>query len=289
MFLSSGSKSNKDEVHGCNDQISSRRSRSSHEESHSENDCECITACEEPGCIDDGSDYSNEGTVCFDDSSDFDYNSDAENESFEIAQPKHTRTLAEDLLVFMVIFNLPIRAQEYLLRMLFKHGVDVPQSVYHLKKDIVKPDILKTTVTRGHLAYLSIKENLKFAFDNVFDYLTPKNGTEIYLRLKVNIDGLSLFKSSRLNLWPITVQINDIKTPFPIALFCGRGKPVLSEYVQKLCEEIEELKSNVFSYSPIKTFVSFCNKYFLSVMPRHALLFRASKAIVGIMGVVTVE
>lgn len=45
--------------------------------------------------------------------------------------------------------------------------------------------------------------------------------------MQFNVDGLPLFKSSRLQLWSIlaTVNVDHTGSPFPVGLFCGNSKP----------------------------------------------------------------
>ena len=65
----------------------------------------------------------------------------------------------------------------------------------------------------------------------------------------MNIDGLPLFKSSNKNLWPILACIVENKNtntiPFPIALFCGNGKPSnCTDFLRDFLIEYKELNEN---------------------------------------------
>lgn len=58
--------------------------------------------------------------------------------------------------------------------------------------------------------------------------------------VNVNIDGLPLFKSSNISLWPILGLITNQRdsTPFPIAIFSGKGKPInCSEFLDDFLKE----------------------------------------------------
>nr|XP_047123765.1 uncharacterized protein LOC105850703 [Hydra vulgaris] len=81
--------------------------------------------------------------------------------------------------------------------------------------------------------------------DGMFVYLGICNGLtkqlEAYdvshltcLVLDFNVDGLPLFKSSNINVWPILCSINNIpvNNPFIVAMFCGSGKPPVHEYLK---------------------------------------------------------
>ena len=58
----------------------------------------------------------------------------------------------------------------------------------------------------------------------------------------VNIDGLPLFKSSSLQLWPVLIRFSSFK-PVPVALYCGYKKPDMGEYLAEFVGEIEKLLS----------------------------------------------
>lgn len=66
------------------------------------------------------------------------------------------------------------------------------------------------------------------------------------LKLQLNFDGIPLFHSNAVQLWPILGIIQDFKgrKPFVIALFCGRSKPkCLNEYLKDLVAEMRSLGS----------------------------------------------
>lgn len=59
--------------------------------------------------------------------------------------------------------------------------------------------------------------------------------------LDVNIDGLPIFKSSKLQFWPILVKFNYFN-PFIVALYCGESKPEpLDDYFRDFLEEFMNL------------------------------------------------
>ena len=65
------------------------------------------------------------------------------------------------------------------------------------------------------------------------------------IKICINVDGLPLFKSSNISLWPILGLINECdKIPFPIALFCGSGKPNdCSGFLRDFIEEYNKLNT----------------------------------------------
>ena len=69
--------------------------------------------------------------------------------------------------------------------------------------------------------------------------------------VQINIDGLPLFKSSNVQLWPILGRIdNPIQgEPFIIGLFCGRSKPVhVEEYLRDFITEMQALENDGFQF-----------------------------------------
>ncbi|KAJ8929887.1 hypothetical protein NQ314_017381 [Rhamnusium bicolor] len=63
------------------------------------------------------------------------------------------------------------------------------------------------------------------------------------LEIAFNIDGIPLFKSSSLQLWPILAQIKNIKSsPFAVGIFCGKTKPYpLQVYLEDFLKEFNSL------------------------------------------------
>lgn len=69
------------------------------------------------------------------------------------------------------------------------------------------------------------------------------------LCISFNIDGVSLFKSTNVQLWPILCSVKGFK-PFVVALFCGTSKPdSLGNYLSDFKNELCELKRNCVSYN----------------------------------------
>lgn len=65
------------------------------------------------------------------------------------------------------------------------------------------------------------------------------------LHLQVNVDGLPLFKSSSLSLWPILGMLKNVsRHVFPIALFCGKQKPPLDAYLKDFVSDCQNLCEN---------------------------------------------
>jgi hypothetical protein len=154
-------------------------------------------------------------------------------------------SLSEELLIFFVMFNLPKSAMSYLLQLLVRHKIDVPSSVYLLTKvkRNIKWDILD--IDKGQFGTLSLKDTIVYCLQN--GLLVIDSGLQqMALNIKINVDGLPLFKSSLVSLWPILCSIGNVARPLPLGLFCGIGKPDLDVFLRSLCAELDELMTTGF-------------------------------------------
>ena len=67
------------------------------------------------------------------------------------------------------------------------------------------------------------------------------------LTLQFNIDGLPLFKSSRLQFWPILaiLKCDYPKSPFIVGIFCGLSKPkCVVEYLKQFVRDLKNVLAN---------------------------------------------
>ena len=166
-------------------------------------------------------------------------------ESFEEPDEKKKLNLTEELLLFMMLFNISKRVMTHLLIVLNAHGVAVPRSVYLLKLTCNMNSFkFVTDLRNASIAYCSVMENIKYCIEKGF--LNLKRCVNL-LTIHVNVDGLPLFKSSNLNLWPIlmTIKESSYPKPLPIAMYCGLGKPKLIDFLSKLVSEVEKLKTDI--------------------------------------------
>lgn len=65
------------------------------------------------------------------------------------------------------------------------------------------------------------------------------------LAVQFHIDDLPLFKSSKLQFWPILalLKCNYIKSPFIVCVFCGISKPNVFEYLQHFVKDLGDVHS----------------------------------------------
>ena len=69
------------------------------------------------------------------------------------------------------------------------------------------------------------------------------------ISLNVNVDGLPLFKSSNIQVWPILCMFGKLP-PFIVAIFVGSGKPSeLGDYLNDFLVEYDKLIESGFRYN----------------------------------------
>jgi hypothetical protein len=73
------------------------------------------------------------------------------------------------------------------------------------------------------------------------------------LQLSFNVDGLPLFSSSPLSIWPILCVIANIKDskPFPVALFCGSQKPVDLDFTLDFISELKTIMQSGLEFNGV--------------------------------------
>lgn len=111
--------------------------------------------------------------------------------------------------------------------------------------------LLQTTNTtktrdmgRGSYCYLGLKQAILSIMEK-----HPSVSVQDILCLQLNIDGLPLFKSSSLSLWPILGVLKGVcSTIFAIAIFCGVEKPPLDDFLNDFASEFEELCRDGISF-----------------------------------------
>ncbi|KAK0155406.1 hypothetical protein N1851_002204 [Merluccius polli] len=133
--------------------------------------------------------------------------------------------IGESLRNWALTFGVSLVALTALLGLLRLHHPDLPKDAR----------TLPSLRLRSHIT-LKKNEKLHQAFESF------ENGCTF--KLQINIDGLPLFKSSGIQVWPILGCLLGfpIKEPVVIALFCGPQKPKPAE---DFVSELKELESGI--------------------------------------------
>ena len=100
-------------------------------------------------------------------------------------------------------------------------------------------------IAGGSYCHSGLKTCIQSVLSSEIEYL---NGINI-LTLHVNIDGLPIFNSSNVHVWPILGIIKEVphSEPFVIGIYSGKKKPSDTEaYLEMLLEEILILHTEGF-------------------------------------------
>lgn len=87
---------------------------------------------------------------------------------------------------------------------------------------------------------------LKNCLENYFEDLNQTKN----IHLNFNIDGLPVYKSSKIQFWPILFSIHDIQHFYPmvVGMYCGESKPPSAEeFLRPFVNELKEIVQNGIS------------------------------------------
>lgn len=128
------------------------------------------------------------------------------------------RPLGENIGVWAAQLGIARDNVTELLKILREKGVDVPADARTVLK--TPRSVSDSEVSGGRYGYLGIKYGLirllgskPWLFSNIET-----------IELQCNIDGIPVFKSSSLSLWPILCKFSEC--PFLVAIWAGEKSPV---------------------------------------------------------------
>lgn len=146
-----------------------------------------------------------------------------------------------DLQQWSLRHNVTHSALSDLLKLLQPVVPDLPLDARSLM--CTPRNIQYSTMENGLYHYIGIQKHL------------PQNVCS--LQLLIHVDGLPLYKSSKKEFWTILGCIQRTQSPFPIAIFGGKGKPALQDFLSPLVDELLLLsKDNVID---IKKTIFLCD------------------------------
>jgi hypothetical protein len=126
-------------------------------------------------------------------------------------------------------------AVDKLLKLLHPHHPDLPLTA-------------RTLLNSGQHSFVIRKIGIDAYIHFGLKYNLLKLGGELsnissdILQLQVNIDGLPLFRSSPVQLWPILGRVVGMGSPFLIGVFCGKSKPTdIDSFLQDFIAEVIQL------------------------------------------------
>ena len=158
-------------------------------------------------------------------------------------------SIGDQLIDWAVEYNVPLTALGKLLKILNQHNVDVPLDGRTLLKTPRSGTLNISNKSGGKYIYFGVEDNLKrvLAQKSINSYAS--------IELSFNIDGLPVYKSRNISVWPVQgciANITDISNKvFLVALYCGTHKPVNCEFLDDFIDELNTLAQAGFDGVPV--------------------------------------
>lgn len=146
--------------------------------------------------------------------------------------------IGEDLAKWAVKNKLTRSALNEILQIFRQYGFRVPADARTLLRT---PRIINVeNKCGGQYTYLGLKSGiLKILAQDTF--FCENNDL---LKLEFNIDGLPLFKSSIMEMWPVLCAFGS-HAPFVVVLYCGKKKPSsVHDYLEEFLQELSLLQES---------------------------------------------
>jgi len=137
--------------------------------------------------------------------------------------------LCESLAEWGIKFGISHCAVDGLLKILKPFHSELPLTARTLFETVKSSDI--TVVSGGEYCHFGLAEGLK---QHIRCHGPPLGPT---IQLQVNIDGLPLFKSSQVQVWPILCSVFNAsfnKDPFVVGIFSGSDLSVWKNISESL-------------------------------------------------------
>jgi hypothetical protein len=160
----------------------------------------------------------------------------------ESVKKKDTNNLKDQIKEWALTNRIAANHLNDLLKILHLHFPFMPLNYRSLLSTPRKTFTKK--INNGEMIYFGLQNSLITAMLQGFREELD------FILLKVNIDGIPLFKKSRTEFWPILALCDNFinSSPFPIAIFSGNGKPnTLEDYLKNFIDEFKVLqKEGIF-------------------------------------------
>jgi hypothetical protein len=154
------------------------------------------------------------------------------NSDSEIANGKSHDSLQQNLAKWSVECNVTHSAVGALLKILKPYHPSLP----------LDPRILLKTSSNYNIKQIEGGEYCHIGIERGLQYLIGNSSSPVdNLELQINVDGIPLFESSSVSLWPILCLVRniDFKEPAVIGLFCGKQK--LGNAAEFLSDSISDM------------------------------------------------
>lgn len=163
------------------------------------------------------------------------YSSDEEDE----------QSLPDEIAMWTSKHRVTQSATDDLLKLLRNYGhSELPKTARTLLK--TDRNVVSEEMSGMDYVYLGFKTRFLKHLDTYPDEIR-RNLDKVDISL--NIDGLPLFNSTKMQMWPILCCINiEPVAIFPIALTCGWSKPTNLDFMQETVDEFADVLHNGIEY-----------------------------------------
>lgn len=139
--------------------------------------------------------------------------------------------------------NIALSASSKLLKILRTYDIDVPSDARTLYKTPRSGTVTITEKSGGTYAFFGVETCIHQQLKMI------ENDVSIdHLEIDINIDGLPIYKSRNISIWPIQVAIVNLESlknkPFVVAMFCGVHKPSNLDFLKDSVSELKNLMSH---------------------------------------------
>ena len=156
-----------------------------------------------------------------------------ESESIETERPVET-TVSDALRVWAIKTRPTCSAVGHLLKALRPFHVDLPLD-YRTLMRTPRASVWKNVGT-GKYIHMGLAKSISALIPH-------RHNSAEYLHLQLHVDGLTMWNSSRYQLWPILGRILKpfLTTPFVVGVYGGMEKPSdVSEYLSDIILELRD-------------------------------------------------
>ena len=172
--------------------------------------------------------------------------SESDSSSSDYYEFDQVAELCSMLAAWKITNNVTQTALGNLLKILRLWFADLPVDPRTVMQTNKQPVVPVNQIGGGSYCHIGIERDIQ----NLLSVGTLESGCQT-IKLQLNIDGLPLFKSSNVQLWPILGLIDNYtdfvpgvkRVPFVIGVYHGTGKPThVSEYLQECITEAKKLQ-----------------------------------------------
>jgi hypothetical protein len=158
----------------------------------------------------------------------------------------------EELCIWAVECNIALSAVTRLLGIMRKLNASLPSDARTLLK--TRSTVKTRAISGGEYCHIGLADGIL----TTLSQNTCNPGASI--AIQVNVDGLPIFRSTGIQLWPILGRIQNTDElfalpvkdsyPFVIGVYQGRSKPTdVAEFLHDFVEDLKSLESSPIVYS----------------------------------------